>query len=57
MHVIAVDDERLPLEDLQDICSQFPSVQDFYAFSNPTDALEHAARHKSTLRFWTSKCR
>ena len=51
MHVIAVDDERLPLEDLQDICSQFPSVQDFYAFSNPTDALEHAARHKIDLAF------
>lgn len=51
MHVIAVDDERLPLEDLQDICSQFPSVQDFYAFSNPTDALEHAVRHKIDLAF------
>ena len=47
MQVISVDDERLALEDLRDICLSLPQVTDFQAFSNPADALEHAATHKT----------
>ena len=51
MQVISVDDERLALEDLRDICLSLPQVTDFQAFSNPADALEHAATHKIDLAF------
>lgn len=51
MKVISVDDERLALEDLRDICLSLPQVSDFQTFSNPADALEHAAKHKIDLAF------
>ena len=51
MQVISVDDERLALEDLRDICLSLPQVTGFQAFSNPADALEHAATHKIDLAF------
>lgn len=43
MNIIAVDDERLVLEDMEDICTKFGEVDEFHAFSNPTDALEFVA--------------
>ncbi|MBE6827257.1 MAG: response regulator [Ruminococcaceae bacterium] len=43
MNVIAVDDERLVLEDMEDICVKFNEVDSFKAFSNPADALEYVA--------------
>lgn len=51
MKVISVDDERLALEDLRDICLSLPQVTEFMAFSNPADALEHAAKQKIDLAF------
>ena len=51
MQVISVDDERLALEDLRDICLSLPQVTSFQAFSNPADALEHAATNKIDLAF------
>lgn len=51
MRVISVDDERLALEDLHDICAALPQVKSFHAFQNPADALEHAATHKIDLAF------
>lgn len=51
MRVISVDDEKLALEDLRDICLSLPQVTDFSAFSNPADALEHAAKQKIDLAF------
>lgn len=47
MNIIAVDDERLVLEDLKDICEKIGSVENFTAFSNPADALEFAAMSNS----------
>lgn len=46
MNIIAVDDERLVLEDLKDICLKIDSVEKFNSFSNPADALEYAALNK-----------
>ena len=43
MNIIAVDDERLVLEDMRDICTKFGEVTRFDAFSNPADALEFVA--------------
>lgn len=43
MNIIAVDDERLVLEDLKDICEKISEVEKFNTFSNPADALEFAA--------------
>lgn len=43
MNIIAVDDERLVLEDLRDICEKIGDVEKFNSFSNPADALEFAA--------------
>ncbi len=43
MKIIAVDDERLVLEDLKDICNQIDEVESLATFSNPADALEYAA--------------
>ena len=43
MNIIAVDDERLVLEDLKDICSEIKTVKRINTFSNPADALEFAA--------------
>lgn len=51
MKVIAVDDEHLVLEDLRDFCLALPQVSAFSAFSNPADALEHAAKEKIDLAF------
>lgn len=51
MHIIAVDDEPLALADLADICKSFSKTESFHAFSNPTDALQHAATHKIDLAF------
>lgn len=51
MHIIAVDDERLVLEDLADICSSLPEVADFRAFNNPADAIVHAAEHPVDVAF------
>ncbi|MGN0571131.1 MAG: response regulator transcription factor [Candidatus Fimenecus sp.] len=51
MQVVSVDDERLALEDLRDICLSLPQVTGFDAFSNPADALEHAAKHRIDLAF------
>lgn len=43
MKIIAVDDERLVLEDLKDICDKLDEVEELTTFSNPADALEYAA--------------
>ena len=43
MKIIAVDDERLVLEDMSDICRKLNNVEAFETFSNPADALEYAA--------------
>jgi two-component SAPR family response regulator len=43
MKIIAVDDERLVLEDLKDICDKLDEVESLVTFSNPADALEYAA--------------
>ncbi len=43
MKIIAVDDERLVLEDMSDICRNISNVETFETFSNPADALEYAA--------------
>ena len=43
MNIIAVDDERLVLEDLKDICREIEAVERINTFSNPADALEFAA--------------
>ena len=43
MKIIAVDDERLVLEDLKDICDRLDEVESLTTFSNPADALEYAA--------------
>lgn len=43
MKIIAVDDERLVLEDMADICRNISTVESFETFSNPADALEYAA--------------
>lgn len=43
MKIIAVDDERLVLEDLADIFNKLSAVEAFETFSNPADALEYAA--------------
>lgn len=51
MNIIAVDDEQLALADLQDVCEGFPEVSQFHAFSNPADALVHAAANKTDLAF------
>lgn len=51
MHVIAVDDEMLVLEDLRDICAEIPLVETLHTFNNPADALEHAAKEKIDLAF------
>lgn len=51
MNIIAVDDEPFALADLKDICESFPETSSFYAFSNPTNALQHAVTHKIDLAF------
>lgn len=43
MKIIAVDDERLVLEDMADIFRKINSVDTFEMFSNPADALEYTA--------------
>lgn len=43
MKIIAVDDERLVLEDLADIFGKLSAVETYETFSNPADALEYAA--------------
>lgn len=47
MNIIAVDDERLVLEDLEDICGRIEDVETFNSFSNPADALEFAAMNSN----------
>ncbi|MEG2396194.1 MAG: response regulator, partial [Oscillospiraceae bacterium] len=51
MNIIAVDDERLVLEDFIDICSSIPDVNKINTFSNPADALEHAALNSIDMAF------
>lgn len=51
MNIIAVDDERLVLEDLTEICSVFEEVDSINTFSNPADALEFVALNKVDLAF------
>lgn len=41
MNIIAVDDEKLVLEDIKDICEGFDFVTSISTFSNPADALEY----------------
>lgn len=43
MNIIAVDDEKLVLEDMADICSSIDDVDSIQTFSNPADALEYVA--------------
>lgn len=43
MKVMAVDDERLVLQDLEDICNDIREIDRFNSFSNPADALEFVA--------------
>lgn len=51
MNVIAVDDEMLVLEDLQDICKDIPQISTLNTFNNPADALEYAASHRIDMAF------
>lgn len=51
MHIIAVDDERLVLEDLEDICVSRPEVADFHAFNNPAEAIAYAKMHPVDVAF------
>lgn len=51
MNLIAVDDERLVLEDLTDICSEISEVESINTFSNPADALEFTVMNRVNLAF------
>lgn len=51
MNIIAVDDERLALEDFIDICSDIPEIDNINTFSNPADALEHIALNPVDMAF------
>lgn len=51
MNIIAVDDEKLALEDFIDICSDIPEIDNINTFSNPADALEHAALNTVDMAF------
>lgn len=51
MNIIAVDDERLALEDFIDICSGIPEIDNINTFSNPADAMEHVALNHVDIAF------
>lgn len=51
MNIIAVDDEKLALEDFIDICSDIPEIDNINTFSNPADALEHILSNQVDIAF------
>lgn len=51
MNIIAVDDEKLVLDDFKDICSGFESVESINTFSNPADALEFTLLNDVDMAF------
>ena len=44
MKIIAVDDERIALEDFKETCAEIGGIESIVTFSNPLDALQYAAR-------------
>ncbi len=51
MKIMAVDDERLALNEFKDICLQISDVDTIETFSNPIDAIEHAATNEVDVAF------
>lgn len=51
MNIIAVDDERLALEDFIDVCSELEGIDNINTFTNPADALEHALLNPVDVAF------
>ncbi len=51
MKIMAVDDERLALNEFKDICLQISDIDTIDTFSNPLDAIEHAATSEVDVAF------
>lgn len=51
MRVIAVDDEKLVLEDIRDICENIEFVESVELFSNPADAIEYTENNRVDVAF------
>ena len=51
MHMIAVDDEHLVIEDLEYIVQEIEEIETFHGFSNPTEALDFLENNPVDLAF------
>lgn len=51
MRIIAVDDERLALEDFTDMCTSIGGIDDLKTFNNPVEALKYATHEKIDVAF------
>lgn len=51
MKIMAVDDERLALNEFRDTCREIEGIDSVETFPNPIDALEHAATQQVDVAF------